>query len=390
MGGHALGFTAARLSRTDFETVSEDIKNQLKLHWGSQLTGAFEDHVARIPFFHQKSTFGDLDLLLCKESFAFDEATLDQFKSWIQDTFSVADGHLVENDNTLSFGYRFCDTKTNEMKIFQVDLILAPREYFKTSLYYFGYNDLGNLLGRVAHKMGLKLGHKGLNYISRDGNRVIGELCITKDMDAALLFLGWDPSRVSKGFETLEDIYQFVSSGSYFNPKIYQLDQVSHHARVRDRKRPTYAGFLNWLDEHAFEHQTFFHWPDRPLNDEPDNPELQKIRASFLQKAQIQFPQFSIDLRALYEKDAMVRTVKKKFNGTCIGEWTGLKGHDLSLFMSDLRQNMGETYENIKNHMDSHTESEWQDWVKQQSVLWKNRTVSRDLESTSRKKRASS
>lgn len=46
--------------------------------------------------------------------------------------------------------------------------MLKANEHFNTSLEYLNWNDLGNLIGRIAHKFGLKYGHKGLLYIIKN------------------------------------------------------------------------------------------------------------------------------------------------------------------------------------------------------------------------------
>ena len=51
---------------------------------------------------------------------------------------------------------------------FQVDLLRVAPDEHEFALNYFNYNDLGNLLGRVYHKAGFKLGHNGLRYVVRD------------------------------------------------------------------------------------------------------------------------------------------------------------------------------------------------------------------------------
>jgi hypothetical protein len=44
---------------------------------------------------------------------------------------------------------------------FQIDLIFTKPKFYESSLNYFAYNDLGNLLGRGAEQISGKLGASG-------------------------------------------------------------------------------------------------------------------------------------------------------------------------------------------------------------------------------------
>ena len=55
-------------------------------------------------------------------------------------------------------------TKEFETNFFQLDLILTSKENFDNYLRYLSFNDLGQLIGRVAFSQGLRYGGEGLYY----------------------------------------------------------------------------------------------------------------------------------------------------------------------------------------------------------------------------------
>lgn len=138
MGGNAFpNYCLARLNAEDYVIISNEIVNRLRSNFPDSL---FEV----IPSYRSKDSFGDLDILYCSD------VPRDSLKNCI----SPVD--YVYNGDVSSFAVEIND------QLFQVDLIKSPRVSFDFALSYFSYNDLGNLLGRVFRRGGLKLGHRGL------------------------------------------------------------------------------------------------------------------------------------------------------------------------------------------------------------------------------------
>src|SRR5699024_1764549 len=120
---------------------------------------------------------------------------------------------------------------------FQVEFWLQPARDYCFARRYFAWNDLGNLIGRVAHGMGFKFGQDGLWHVNRRGAggcRVVGTLLVTRNFDSALQFLGYDPLSHGAGFDTLEAIYRYAANSIWFDPSAFMLENRSHKARVRD------------------------------------------------------------------------------------------------------------------------------------------------------------
>jgi hypothetical protein len=136
-----------------------------------------------------------------------------------------------------------------------------------------------------------------------------------------LAFLGFDPARWQLGFDTQEDVFRFIAEGDYFDPAIYALENRTARDRVRDRKRVMYGAFLAWCAEHA--QRRFTEWPAE--------------KREWLEAVFRDFPT-AMDAYARAEEDlARQKAVRAKFDGTRIGQVTGLSGQSLGSLMRAMR-----------------------------------------------------
>lgn len=177
--------------------------------------------------YRKKESFGDMDIL-CQ---ADESSLLD-----IAESFKPTE--IVENGCTVSF----------DVDRFQIDLIGVSSWCFQVASDYFAYNDLGNLMGRIAHTAGFKYGHTGLIYPVREGANIVDELELSVHPPYIFRFLGYDYIRFAAGFDTLEEIFQYAISSPFFDPAAYQPENQNHRARTRDRKRDSYQKFLAYID----------------------------------------------------------------------------------------------------------------------------------------------
>lgn len=157
MGGNALkNTTTKRLSRAEFELVSRKVEDTLR--------AAFPlSRVAVIPAYFSKTDFGDADVLVSSEGVQAAGGG-ERLRQLAMEAFHATD--LFKNGNVLSFDYRSSPEQTEPG--FQVDVFLQEEKSFDFALNYFSFNDLGNLVGRTAHKQGCSFGHDGLWYYFRD------------------------------------------------------------------------------------------------------------------------------------------------------------------------------------------------------------------------------
>ncbi|MFA5633323.1 MAG: hypothetical protein WC997_17620 [Porticoccaceae bacterium] len=298
MGGRAIQ-NARRVTVIEYHTLVDKVSALLR----QTLPGVrFEV----IPAYRAKPDFGDMDILV-------DRITLPP--DWPQEVEAAfASKEVVANGPVRSF----------EFEGFQVDLITVKTMEFEFALGYFGWNDLGNLIGRIAHKYGFKFGHNGLFYPLRDGDYLVAEVRVTDEFAQAINFLGLDPDRWANGFDTLEEVFAFVASSALFDPAQFPLEHRSHRARVRDAKRPTYTAFLRWVKE-------------RNLSARNAAITAEEMLEAALQR----FPAFREGLDEARAAQASRQVVKNRFNGRLVSEWTGLTGKGLGAFIADLKNVAG-------------------------------------------------
>lgn len=308
MGGNALASQGAtRCVREVALLALEDFQKRFE-----QVTGRFTSAVRMEPIaaYRQKPDFGDLDVLV--DSRIFQAIPPKDLVNILSDSYG-ATLPWVKNGSVLSVGLPLQDAS----KCLQLDLICTPAIEFDFSLGYFSWNDMGNLVGRVAHKMGLKFGHDGLWLPMRDGTNLHDKLLVTRNFGHALSFLGFDAERWRGGFDTLDDIYQFVASGSRFNPDLYPLENRNHTARVRDKKRPVYTGFLLWLEAHPS--LCGFTWMED--------------KSHYLPEVMAAFPTLQMEYDNSLAKLNQTKAIRACFNGEVVTAITGLTGKQLGGFM---------------------------------------------------------
>lgn len=303
MGGRALGFESIRLNRTQYLEARRIVKEILK-HFPKIRYEIVKSYAA-------KDSFGDMDVVYTSD---------DPHYNFVEDYIKTVSPLLwTRNGTILSVSLML------QEGVFQIDFIRLKPETFWFGYDYFNYNDLGNFLGRVFHKAGFKLCYDGLKYVIRDGTTVIKELTVSTNWADALKFMGYDDYFYTR-FDYPEDLYRYAVSSPYANRDIYLLDNTSHKARVRDRKRKMYSNLLEYLADKNNKCPEF-DWTDK-----------EKIREVFLSKAFEKWPEFKREYLLSMIQYQEQKMIKAKFNGHIVHEITGLREKELGMFMSGFRE----------------------------------------------------
>lgn len=242
MGGHAMkNYGVERLTKEQYDEVL------------SALTITLPYKTVAIPSYRSKESFGDCDLLTT----ATDEA----FEKSLSKDFTLLG--KKKNGSVTSYALKY-----GSFPPFQFDLIKAKEDSFKFNYNYLSYNDLGNLVGRVAAAFGFKFAHDGLYilawYDHKGEERSVGrvkeygktndcaehriEKLFISNFDQALEFLGFDSLRFAQGFDNVDDILDYVASSKYFCKDFFLFENRNHDQRKRDVKRPTYTRALEYFD----------------------------------------------------------------------------------------------------------------------------------------------
>jgi hypothetical protein len=304
MGGHALkeGLTR-RYGAAEYHALVPEVLRKL-----ARVVLPSGTRINTITPLRSKESFGDMDVLVESDHLPHD------WVERIRCEFMPRD--MVKNGPVLSFDFEGL----------QIDVILAKADEYDWTLAYFSWGDTGNLIGRVAHKMGLKFGHDGLWLPFREGDYLFREILVTRDFHAALSMLGFDADWWEEGFSYQEDVFEFIARGAYFDPAIYALENRSAKDRVRDRKRAMYQGFLAWAGRNN--QANFEDWPASKSSWLP-------VVFKAFPSAGVTYEQARTDL----ERHKKVRT---KFDGKRIGEVTGFEGKALGGLMRAIRSSFAD------------------------------------------------
>lgn len=294
MGGNALkNIEVTRMTLEEFNETKDKVQRVIA-------ECSLQSDIPK--YFKNKDSFGDVDIVVKIKNQHDQELCIEHIKN----CFKPRD--FYKNSNVFSF----------DCYNHQVDLIFTPEQHYKTSLNYLSYNDLFNLLGRLAHKLGLKLGHKGLQVIVKRGNYKLGEATLTKDLELILGILDVDYKRYQEGFNTKEEIFDFVMASMYFSNDIFAFENLNHINRTRNKKRAVYTEFVEYTST-------------RSKNG------LKPDKEKFVKRILKKFPEANQAVIKLEKLRTRQLAVKEIFNGDIVAEVKGVSGIELGKWMKHFK-----------------------------------------------------
>ena len=321
MGGNAMstfGIETCRLGHTQYQRLIDHLLPRLR-------EALPQLRLDTLPHIREKSDFGDLDLVASvRPEAAISHSDWQELHQALMQMIGATARY--SNGDVTSFDADCALLGIGEHK-FQVDLIRIPAACHDFAVNYFSHNDLGNLVGLLARKFGVKLGQFGLLLPLRpehDPNYLFQEVVLTRDYRQALRWLGFDPTRPSLGFDTFDDLYRFVLSSPYSDNAIYQWSNRNAKGRVRDKKRATYNRFLRWLDDHPLAR---FDWDSQGA----------LARKTFWAAVAADAPD-AIERIAEAKRQMLFNIeVKKRYNGARVSRLTGHTAQALGTTMAAIR-----------------------------------------------------
>jgi hypothetical protein len=131
MGGNALkSIETRRYEMDEFYALWPILREKVQKH--------FKTEAELVISYHDKDSFGDMDIIVLNDR---NMPTPEEIKRILTEDFGASEIH--QNSTIYSFDF-------NEL---QIDLIFTPTSNWETSQVFFAYNDLGNLMGKIFHKM---------------------------------------------------------------------------------------------------------------------------------------------------------------------------------------------------------------------------------------------
>ncbi len=309
MGGKALlkyGIETERRTTPEFLKIANYFQNKVENGLG------LETYV--IKYFRKKETHGDLDILIKMDK------DID-LKKYVQDNIETKAIH--HNTDVLSF----------EFNNFQIDFISIKPTNWETSKCFFDFDPSGNLMCKTAHMFGVKYGVDGLMLPIRGFNkRLSSDVFLTKDNRRVFEFLGYNYDKYLKGFDTKEEIFNWIIDSKYYDSEMFQMDRLNHIDRKRNLKRVTYGEFLEYIKGKPTITYNF------------------KSKEEYLERIEEYFPE--VDLKGRFKnlqlQDDENQEIIKKFNGNIImGKYNWLKGKELGDVMNKFKSN----FDNFKEYI---------------------------------------
>lgn len=329
MGGRALqkyGIKTERKTTEEFFRIASEMA--IRLSYGLGITTStpvefeYNDTIQSLPVrcYRLKQDHGDLDVLI-KMDVDFELKKID-LKEYIKEKFNPRVIH--SNGGVHSFDYQN----------FQIDFIPIAEENWEVAQVYFSYDPLGNAMGKTFHKMNLSYGWDGLKYKYRNFNgRNSADIPITRDPRKIFEFGGYDYDRYLQGFRTIEEIFDFVIAGKYFDGEMFKMENLNHIDRKRNRKRGSYHAFLEYIEKKGIEKS--YEFGDKLV---------------YAPKINEAFPEanFFQTLEALDTQDTINRRLSENFNGRMVMEWVpGLFGSELGETLRMFTEHLGIQYTDI-------------------------------------------
>jgi hypothetical protein len=256
-------------------------------------------------FFESKESFGDMDLIVSTEGF-----NVGDIRKYIEETFKP--NEIFHNGHCYSFDY----------KELQIDLMYVSPEDYDSNYHYLAFNDLGNFIGRIAQSMGLKYGQEGLWYNHFQNGQKVGKIMISKDYPKIFEFLGLSYEKWVEGFDSLEEIFEYIIQSPNFDSEMYQMSNLNKINRDRNLKRKSYMSFLDYIENNYPNVFGPGHDKDKVLKD-----------ASIFFGCDV----FTEIKRFEYES-AKRDYITAKFNGHMVMEKYGLKGKELGDAIKSFRE----------------------------------------------------
>jgi len=314
MGGHALKVNTYRKTTDEFNKIASDIIPIIENSLGT------ETFIAKC--YHNKETHGDMDILI---RFGENQQNIN-LVDFIKSTFNPNDIH--NNGGIVSFDY----------DNFQIDFIPIKTSNWEIAKIWYSYDPFSNLAGKSSHRFGTKYGWDGLTYPFRNFNgRLSQDITLSKDPKRIFEFLGYDYERFQEGFDNLEEIFEYVIGGKYFDYTIFLMENLNHIDRKRNKKRKSYQEFLQYIENKGIK----------------DTYEFSKDKSDYIDLIHQIFPEVDLKgkIKELTKRDEENQELNSKFNGKLIMNlYPDLKGKELGNSITNFQKSFKDYREFALNH----------------------------------------
>ena len=308
--------------------------------------------IALVEAYENKESFGDMDVLIEGEKMPdnWHDNIVEIYQ--VTETAFITNKESMKNVNGIGFTTEMLMNRPLSFDFMecQIDMVPMPTASMDFALKYLGFNDLGNIMGKVYRRLGAKMSMHGLQVIPLDakGGRMPNyPVTLTTDWDDALTFAGYDPERFKRGFQSIADIYEYAASSTYFNPMMFlEGNTVNNTERVRIRNRTNYREFINWCENNRSE-----------LN-----------QAIVMEPAAARARVFDLFPNAQHGCEVQVAAVElerkqnKRMSGNLVKEITGVKGKSLGMMIEFMKSEF-EGNQDFLKWQNEQSDQQLKDWI---------------------------
>lgn len=328
MGGNALKHTETRrYQREEYFALVDRLLPKLR--------ELLQTECVVLEAFGLKESFGDMDVLVQTEG----QYTVQEMIEIIKHHLKPPPTDTFKNDNVFSFDH----------EELQIDLIFTKPEDMQSSFNFAKFGDLGNLVGKLCHRFDTKYGFDGLRFVYRTSEeRVLGEFLLTKETEKILNFVGLDYNRWKQGFQTAEEVFEFIISSKYFDADSFKLENLNAINRKRNKKRKMYGEFISYCEK------------TKPVSKFTFNPD----KTVYREKIEQHFPGFFEQLKKLEKLEAHQKMLREKFNGELVmQQFPELKGPALGKALSEFKLKMSPFEEYVEANTPEKIMSDFKEFV---------------------------
>lgn len=279
----------------------------------------FETETELVLSYHNKETFGDMDILLYDKGFEEDVIIN------LINELNPGEIYNTKNSNVFSFDY----------ENLQIDLIFIKPEEWESSKIFYKWGDLGNFMGKLFQSYGnfpnrghddgfvFKYGFDGIkvNMFYKTHKKV---LYLSRDNRKAFEFLGLDFDKHIEGFKDQFEVFEYIINSKFFSYDIFQWENLSSINIDRNKRRSSYIKFLEYIEGYK---NTIIEYKE-------DYEFYLEYLSNF----------FGIDIIGEYKKleneVENIKSVKNKFSGRHVMKELNLKGKEISDSMSSFRNHI--------------------------------------------------
>jgi hypothetical protein len=299
MGGHALKTTnQERLERKDYLIIEKEVIKKIEI-----ILDCY--YIPR--YFDDKETFGDLDIL-------YDS---DDDEIYLKIVALLESKECVKNDNIFSCEY----------KLFQVDFIKTDPVHIECNKCFLDYGSFGEITSKMFKKYELKYGHNGLYmkvYHNHDRCKLITKICLTTNPKEVFDYIGLEYEKFKNGFNTQEEMFDFIVKCNYFDKNIYVTDDPNYLQKTKEKKRPVYKNFVDYITDKEYPVNNYIKYCD-------ENKTEYQINTIRLFDKEDVFNEENIK----YQNQIKIKSI---YNGKLVNNLTKYENKELGTFMKNFKE----------------------------------------------------